>query len=268
MAGPAMLRDGRAWTTEVGAGTNRLDSMRAMTAITPPRATRRRLLRGIAAASLGCPAMGCALADPAPVAALGLVPGGTIALSLVSRDWHTDIGVPVDLLDAPTRNEWLNAVPRREWTELVPRDGRITFGFGAKVFMTAPAPGIGEAFSALMNAPGVVAVSGQPTRPQDLGAVDDYAEVKVSHEGLARMLGFVRQQVERDAAGRPSLLGGLFRGRKLFDSRLRYNTDFTCNTWTLEALRAAGLPVRPEGVVWSRQVMRQVHRLAAAQAAG
>jgi hypothetical protein len=102
-------------------------------------------------------------------------------------------------------------------------------------------------------------------QPQELGPVDDYAEVKVTPEGLARMLGFVRQQVERDAAGRPSLLGGFFRGRKLFDSRLRYNSDFTCNTWTLQALAAAGLPVAPDGVVWSRQVMRQVRRVAQAQ---
>lgn len=237
-----------------------------MTAMIPPGATRRSLLRTCAAAGLA-PAMGCALADPAPFEAAAPVPAGSIALSLVSRDWHTEIGVPVDRLDAPTRQDWLNAVPRGEWTELVPREGRIAFGFGAKVFMTAPAPGVGEALSALMNAPGVVAVSGLPTQPQDLGAVDDYAEVTVSPEGLARMLGFVRQQVERDAAGRPALLGGLFRGRKLFDSRLRYNTDFTCNTWTLQALQAAGLPVRPDGVVWSRQVMRQVHRLAAAQQA-
>ena len=234
-----------------------------MTATIPPGATRRGVLRGIAVAGLACPAMGCALADPAPVTELGPVPGGSITLSLVSRDWHTEIGLPVDLLDATTREGWLNAVPRREQAEILPSNGRIAFGFGAKVFMTATAPGVSEALAALMNAPGVVAVSGLPARPQE---IDDYAEVKVTPEGLTRMLGFVRQQVERDAAGRPSLLGGFFRGRKLFDSRLRYNTDFTCNTWTLEALRAAGLPVRPQGVVWSRQVMRQAHHIAAAQA--
>jgi hypothetical protein len=212
--------------------------------------------------------MGCALSDPVPFSELRAVPAGNIALSLVSRDWHTEIGVPVDLLDAPTREEWLNAVPRPEWREIVPQHGRIAFGFGAKVFMTASAPGVEEALSALMNAPGVVAVSGLPSRPQELGQVDDYAEVKVTPAGLAQMLGFVRQQVKRDAVGRPSLLGGFFRGRKLFDSRLRYNTDFTCNTWTLQALAAAGLPTRPNGVVWSRQVMRQVHHIATAQAVG
>ncbi|WP_170979317.1 DUF2459 domain-containing protein [Roseomonas sp. HF4] len=221
----------------------------------------------MAAASLAAPAMGCAMADPAPISDLGPVPQGSIPLTLVSREWHTDIGVPVHMLDAPTREDWLNAVPRRDWSEIVPRDGRITFGFGAKVFMTAAAPGVEEALAALMNAPGVVAVSGQPARPEDLGEIDDLAEVKVTPEGLGRMLRFVRQQVERDAAGRPSLLGGFFRGRKLFDSRLRYNTDFTCNTWTLQALQAAGLPVRPDGVVWSRQVMRQVRRVAEHQAA-
>jgi len=233
---------------------------------TQPGATRRAFLRGMAAASLAAPAIGCAMADPAPIAELGPVPQGTIPLTLLSREWHTDIGVPVDMLDAPTREDWLNAVPRPDLPAILPQEGRITFGFGAKVFMTAASPGVEEAIAALMNAPGVVAVSGQPARPEDLGEVDDRAEVKVTPEGLARMLGFVRQQVARDEAGRPSLLGGSFRGRKLFDSRLRYNTDYTCNTWTLQALQAAGLPVRPEGVVWSRQVMRQVRRVAEHQA--
>lgn len=229
--------------------------------------SRRSVLRATAAV-LACPAAGCALADPGPLPSLGSLPRAGIPLSLVSRDWHTDIGVPVDLLDSPTREDWLNTVPRRELSEIVPADGRITFGFGAKVFMTAAAPGIEEALSALMNAPGVVAVSGLPAQPPDLREVDDYAEVTVTPEGLARMLGFVRQQVARDEVGRPSLLGGFFRGRKLFDSRLRYRSDFTCNTWTLQALQAAGLPVQPEGAVWSRQVMRQVHRIASAQARG
>jgi hypothetical protein len=127
---------------------------------------------------------------------------------------------------------------------------------------------MGEALSALMNAPGVIAVSGRPAGTEDFAAVDDHAEVKVTPEGLARMLRFVRQQLERDAAGRPVLVGGFFRGRKLFDSRLRYNSDFTCNTWTLQALQAAGLPVMPDGAVWSRQVMRQVRRIAIAQETG
>jgi uncharacterized protein (TIGR02117 family) len=234
----------------------------------PPAGSRRSVLQGLAAASLAAPALGCAMADPVPLTALAPPPRGTIALSLVSRDWHTEIGVPLDRLDAPTRTDWLNAVPRPEWQDLVRRDGHIAFGFGAKVFMTASAPGIGEALGALMNALGVVAVSGLPQRPQEEAEVDDHATVMVTPGGLSRMLGFVRQQAERDAAGRPALLGGFFRGRKLFDSRLRYNTDFTCNTWTLQALRAAGLPVEPDGVVWSRQVMRQARRIAQAQGAG
>ena len=232
-----------------------------------PDQTRRAFLRG-ASAVLACPAAGCALADPASLPELDRLPRGSIPLSLVSREWHTDIGVPFDLLDAPTREEWLSAVPRPELSAIVPPEGRIAFGFGAKVFMTSAAPGITEALSALMNAPGVVAVSGLPAQAPELREVDDYAELGVTPDGLRRMLDFVRRQVARDQGGRPAPLGGFFRGRKLFDSSLRYRSDFTCNTWTLQALQAAGLPVTPEGVVWSRQVMRQAHRIAAAQAGG
>jgi hypothetical protein len=223
----------------------------------PAGATRRAVLKSAVPCALALPAIGCAMTD------------GSIPLSLVSRDWHTEIGVPLHLLDAPTVQGWLSVMPRRDWQRIVLPDGRIGFGFGAKSFMMASSPGVGDAIAALLNAPAVVAVSGMPARLEHEGPIDDYVEVKVTQEGLGRMLGFVRRQVERDAAGRPALVGGgLFRGRSLFDSRLRYSSFFTCNTWTLQALGAAGLPVFTDGVVWSRQVMRQARRVAAAQAAG
>ena len=226
----------------------------------PAAPTRRAMLRGAIPCALALPALGCAMADPVPLAGIGPVPQGNIPLCLVSRDWHTEIGLPLRLLDAPAAEDWRGVVPQ---------DGQVGFGFGAKAFMMAPSPGMSEALAALLNAPGVVAVSGMSARPADDGQVDDYVELKVTQAGLGRMLHFVRQQVERDAAGRPALVdGGPFRGRSLFDSRLRYSSHFTCNTWTLQALGAAGLPVQSGEVVWSRQVMRQAHRIAAAQAAG
>jgi len=37
-----------------------------------------------------------------------------------------------------------------------------------------------------------------------------------------------------------------------------YNLAHTCNTWTAEALRTAGLPVNAAGVVFSGQVLDQL----------
>ena len=73
--------------------------------------------------------------------------------------------------------------------------------------------------------------------------------------------------MERDPVGAPMLVpGGPYFGRNLFDARRRFHAGLTCNTWTAEALRAAGLPVPVAGIVWPGEVMRHVRRVAAAQA--
>ncbi len=42
----------------------------------------------------------------------------------------------------------------------------------------------------------------------------------------------------------------------------RYSGLHTCNTWTAEGLKAAGLPIRSFAVEFSGQVWRQVRRIA------
>lgn len=50
-------------------------------------------------------------------------------------------------------------------------------------------------------------------------------------------------------------------GRRFYAAARGYHLGYTCNTWTAEMLAAAGLPVRPEGVVLARGVRAQAAAL-------
>jgi hypothetical protein len=81
---------------------------------------------------------------------------------------------------------------------------------------------------------------------------------------MARLQHYLAASFERDAAGAARRLrDGPYAGAVYFAAALRYSAGFTCNTWTAEALREAGLPVRVGGVVFAGQVMEQLRALAA-----
>ena len=52
---------------------------------------------------------------------------------------------------------------------------------------------------------------------------------------------------------------------RVYASNASYDATYTCNTWTLDALRAAGLPTAPFGILFADQAMTQVLRIAQAQ---
>ncbi len=227
--------------------------------------TRRAVLRGAVLGGLVAPAVGCGLLDP-PIAA-GSPPAGSIPLRVVWRDLHTDVGLPVALLDDAARADWVRAVSPLAWSQTVPREGMVAFGFGAKGYMMIAAPGLDGALEAVMGVPGAVGVGGLPRRAEDIARAREVIDLSVPPAGITGLLRFVREEITRDPAGAPMLVpDGPYFGRSLFDARRRFNAGFTCNSWTVEALRAAGLPMPGTGIVWPGELMRHVRRLAAAQA--
>jgi hypothetical protein len=60
----------------------------------------------------------------------------------------------------------------------------------------------------------------------------------------------------------PVLAPGPYADSVYYAATIRYSGLHTCNTWTAEGLRSAGLPVRSFAVEFSGQVWRQVRRVA------
>lgn len=84
----------------------------------------------------------------------------------------------------------------------------------------------------------------------------------VDARGIERLRAFLNRSVQTDDGGKPVSLGeGPYPGGLYFGSTDRYNGFYTCNTWTAEALRQAGIPIYGP-VLFAAGVMRQVRDLA------
>jgi hypothetical protein len=83
--------------------------------------------------------------------------------------------------------------------------------------------------------------------------------LRVSRPGFEALTRLVSEEYERDDAGRPLRLGrGLYGASWFYAARGRYSLSNTCNTWVARALRTAGLPVNPSGVITAGGVMDQI----------
>jgi hypothetical protein len=86
--------------------------------------------------------------------------------------------------------------------------------------------------------------------------------VHVSRDGIERLSELLWSFLAADDETAPRRIGtGPYPDSVFYASTGTYNLSHTCNTWTAEALRVAGLPVRTAGVVFANQVLDQVQPL-------
>ncbi|WP_027283806.1 DUF2459 domain-containing protein [Rubritepida flocculans] len=204
----------------------------------PDRLPRRAAL----ALPLALPA--CALA-PAPPPAAGCGPGAPFFA--YARDWHSEVVVPA---------AWLP-----DLAPLAPGAGLVMLGFGQREFFMADRPGLAEALAALAPGPAVIRARFLDAPPRAEGDAELLA-LRGAREGLVR---FLAAAFARDAAGRlPPPLLSLPPARHFLAAARRYSLAYTCNSWTAEALAAAGLPVAVAGTLLRGQVMAQARALSCA----
>ncbi|TDH63003.1 DUF2459 domain-containing protein [Dankookia rubra] len=192
--------------------------------------------RKTVAAALGLLA-GCVRPAPPTCAAR---PEGAMAW-VVDQGWHTEIALDAATLPEPLAG--LRALFPGAWT--------LAFGFGKRSYVLAEAGNISELLLGPLPGPGVIQVKGLRVAPREAwpGRV---TALPLNDEGLAALAGFLWESIAPEAAAQ-SLQGSLF----LAASR-DYTLGFTCNTWTAAALRRAGLPVDPAGVVLADAVLAQL----------
>jgi Protein of unknown function (DUF2459) len=207
------------------------------------RFSRRTALLALAAggaACVGSPPLRVAPAGP-----------GTLPLHVVARDWHTDIGLPVAALRGPLRQVGQD----------FPGATHLLFGFGERAYWTRPNPSFADMLLALLPGPGVVLVTGLRTDPA--AAFGDALALAVTPDGTDRLCAFLWATLEQDAEGLPRLLTrGPYPGSLFYASDRGYAAHYTCNTWTAEGLRIAGLPLDPSGILFAGQLMARLRRLA------
>jgi hypothetical protein len=111
----------------------------------------------------------------------------------------------------------------------------------------------------------MVLVTALNTSPERAFGTDDTVPLAVTPDGLAALEDFVHHSMTTNKDGTPVHVGaGPYPGSAFYASGITYYGLYTCNTWTAEGLRAAGIPISGDAVVFASQVMDQVRwRIAA-----
>ncbi len=104
--------------------------------------------------------------------------------------------------------------------------------------------------------PALIEVTGLKVPPSVAYPGEDTIVLPLPPGGARALSEFLWRDLETDGGQKPRLVApGQFPGSLFYAARSRYSLAHTCNTWAADALRAAGLPVRADGVVFSGAVM-------------
>lgn len=184
-------------------------------------------------------------------------PPGDAAIYVIQRDWHTDIGVPTEAIHGPLA----------QLEDRFPGVRFLTFGFGERQFVVERRQDFGSMLSALLPSPSAVLMTALKAPPQAAFGAANVVELHVSPAERDRIVTAIWSELELSAAGQPALLAeGPYLGSVYYAARQTYDGLFTCNTWTAETLRAGGLPVPADGVLFAGQVMGAARWIGARQA--
>lgn len=173
-----------------------------------------------------------------------------VQIWVLDSGWHTGLILSrVEL--GPTLTRLLQPAPDAHY---------LMFGWGNRKFYMAPSPTLGMDIEALFPSKSTVLIESceNPPRKCYTSAVRFHSET-VSAAGLANLDKYLVQSLQTSARDELQALGpGPDAGSEFYASGLAYDALHTCNTWTAEALYAAGVPINYHGVIFADQLWRQL----------
>jgi uncharacterized protein (TIGR02117 family) len=194
----------------------------------------------------------CGLADCGkmpPVAPYTGSASRTGLIYIIAGGWHTEIGLPLGAITGPL------ATLKPEF----PNARFLVFGWGARDYYMARNPGIGDILRAMAPGPAVMLVIPLQMPPEAFYGASNALAIHASPEDIQRLAQFLWDYLAVDKEGPSRPIGsGPYPQSVFYASVGTYNLGHTCNTWTAEALRVAGLPVSAAGVVFASQVLDQL----------
>jgi uncharacterized protein (TIGR02117 family) len=168
---------------------------------------------------------------------------------VISGGWHTELGLPLEALSGPL------AALNQDF----PSARYLVFGWGAHDYYMAQNPGIGDLLRAVASGPAVMLVIPLQILPEIFFGASNVVVLPAPRDGIQRLSQFLWDYLDKDEKGAPHRIGvGPYPQSVFYLSTGTYNLGHTCNTWTAEALRVAGLPVSATGVVFAGQVLDQL----------
>jgi uncharacterized protein (TIGR02117 family) len=168
---------------------------------------------------------------------------------VISGGWHTELALPVEALDGSL------AALEPDF----PSARYLVFGWGARDYYMSQNSGIGDLMRAAVSGPAVMLVIPLHISPEAFFGASNVFVLPASREGIQRLSEFLWDYLVNQQKGVLDRVGtGPYPQSVFYASAGTYNLGHTCNTWTAEALRAAGLPVNAVGVVFADQVLDQL----------
>jgi len=173
----------------------------------------------------------------------------TELLYVISGGWHTELRLPAGVISGPL------AALESEF----PSARYLVFGWGARDYYTARNPGMADILRALAPGPSVMLIIPLKMPPETFFGVSNTLMVHVSRAGIERLSELLWSFLAAEDEAAPHPIGaGPYPESVFYASTGTYNLSHTCNTWTAEALRVAGVPVSTAGVVFANQVLDQL----------
>lgn len=186
------------------------------------------------------------------------VPTGSAKIYVVERGWHTDIGLPVDGISSPL------APLEHDY----PGAQFMMFGFGERDYLMARDDSSGKMLGALFPSKSAILMIALRAPPSEAFADQRVVALRLTHAQVDRLAAMIWQALGKSANGLPARLAdGPHADSAYYAANETYDALHTCNTWTALLLHNAGFPVNAHGVLFAGQVMRQVSKIAALQAA-
>jgi uncharacterized protein (TIGR02117 family) len=207
-----------------------------------------RTIKGTLVALTAFALAACATVPEPTVTGASADAGPSVVIYVIKRSWHTDLGFEAVDLHPPLAGIRPQLAGARY----------LLFGFGDRHYLIDHGGSTKDLLGAVWPGSGVVLVTGLRATPEAAFGASGVIRLTLSATQAHRLEAFIWSTLAtgRDAA---SVLGaGPYDGSYYYAATMHYSGVHTCNTWTAEGLRAAGLPIRSFAVAFSGQVWRQV----------
>ena len=190
-----------------------------------------------------------------PIAPITARPGDE-TVYVIAGGWHTELALPMAAIEGP-----LAALKPR-----FPDARYLVFGWGARDYYMSHNPGLDDLLRAMVPGPAVLLVIPLSTTPEAFAGAGNVYALPISPGGAEQLTRFLWGYLAKDAGGASHpVAAGLYPGSVFYASTGTFDITHTCNTWTAEALRAAGVPVTAAGVVYASQLLDQLPPAARAE---
>lgn len=178
--------------------------------------------------------------------------GPRMAVYLVAHEKHS--GIAVRRADIPP-GLWPES---RDFSQA----DYLEVGWGDRDYYYGRNQGIADALRAAFgtNNPSVLHVAGVRGPLTRSFPASEIIEVELSHDGFDRLVRYIQDEYDRAGAVAAAPLGpGLYGESRFYPGRQTFSLSRTCNVWTAQGLREAGLPI--EDSITMEGVMSQARAI-------